>query len=118
MDALELIGEMRRRGVILKAEGQHLRYYPSRKVTPELRSALKRHKGKTLMYLAGLLREDELSLTPPSTSCYACCGAHFWCTDGGPWICSRCHPPAVPEAEIERVSIGADTQGDDDEKAE
>jgi hypothetical protein len=39
------------------------------------------------------------------TECWVCNSSSFWkLKRGGDWICSTCHPPAVTEKEVTRVT--------------
>ena len=53
----ELLAELNRRGVELRADGDRLRYQPVAAVTPDLKAALAEHKTAILATLAG--RPDD-----------------------------------------------------------
>jgi hypothetical protein len=43
----------------------------------------------------------------PRRQCYACRSTRWWrLKRGGPWTCSRCHPPTVGEASVEWAEGG------------
>jgi hypothetical protein len=60
MTAVELLSELRGRGAIIEANGDHLRIEaPKVTVTPELREALLEHKAQVLALIS--ITEDEIA---------------------------------------------------------
>jgi hypothetical protein len=61
MTAEELLGEVRARGVVLRVEGDRLRFRPVDRVPPELREELRQHKAQLLEILnPGAIVADAL----------------------------------------------------------
>jgi len=64
MTTADLMAELRRRGIELKADGNRLRFRPVSAVPPDLRAAMTEHKAEILAVLAG----DDLPIVdPPGT---------------------------------------------------
>lgn len=84
MTVYELLAEVRRRGVALRADGGRLLAKPLRALPPELREELARRKHEVL----ALLR------AAPARPCRCCGGRDWWLGPGGAWVCGACHPPA------------------------
>ena len=53
MTATEILNELQRRGVELRAEGDRLRFRPKEAVTPDLIKILKQHKAEIIAAVAG-----------------------------------------------------------------
>lgn len=69
MTALALLAELRRRGVVLEASGDRLRYRaPAGAMTAELRAALAAHKAELLMMLREASHAAAASRRPPQDS--------------------------------------------------
>jgi hypothetical protein len=96
MTAIDLITELRSRGITLEAHGDRLRYRPAEAVTPELRAALVAHKSKLLSLLElvhfSLEKRPELGV-PQVEPCLVGCGStvRFY-EQGGEFLgyCERC----------------------------
>ncbi|MDM8008116.1 MAG: hypothetical protein QUV05_18405 [Phycisphaerae bacterium] len=58
--AIELLADLGRRGIEMKADGEQLRYRPIRAMTPDLAEQVKAHKPALLAIVAG----DVSQITP------------------------------------------------------
>ena len=88
----ELLDELARRGILLVANGDRLRFHPRDAMTPELLEQLKSHKAEVLAVMDDPWpTEDE----PWPEPCPKCFGLELWETMTGRWRCMKCDPPCV-----------------------
>ena len=61
MDALQLLTDLRRRGVEFRSEGDFLLYRPQEALTPQDVDLLRQHKTELLGYLRQQVRPDSVA---------------------------------------------------------
>jgi TubC N-terminal docking domain len=108
-----LLSEFHRRGIVLREEGDQLRYRaPAGTLTSEDIATLRQHKAELLAMLAAVSmpvslvpkpvplpqRTDTSASDTPAWRCFICRGDDEWRSRWGLIRCRRCHPPA-PGAE-------------------
>ena len=92
MTAERVIADLRARGIVLVADGTHLRCRPRSALTECDLATLREIKPAVLARL-----REEHATTPAKIVCYACRTSSFWRSIHGPLVCGVCHPPASPE---------------------
>jgi hypothetical protein len=109
MSAAQLITDLARLGIRIKAHGDRLRYSPRSAVTPDLADRMKAHKGKLLAILrrdpdspaemreaVGVDDWTDGTVNPDDVTPCPQCGSHeAWQTLPGDWRCLRCDPPTT-----------------------
>ena len=66
MNTPELLSDLDRLGIRLKADGERLRYYPRSALTPDLLGRLKAHKADLLALLQATSAPDQAPATSTS----------------------------------------------------
>ena len=97
MSPAELLGELTRQGIELRADGNRLRYRPRAAVSPELAETLRTHKGELLTLLRGDgQRRAPAAASPPGGG------------TGPPEPLAGNTPPDVPHelSFLERIETG------------
>ena len=85
MTAVAILEEAKQLGIVLEAQGNHLRFRaPKGTLTPELREALARHKGEILAVLQSRQPATGYGLCPGPQKCAGC-----YAIPGGRYM----HPP-------------------------
>ena len=115
MKPVDFVRKLRARGVVfvLGRDGHPVYSGPVEVLTPELRAVMEQHAAAIARVLQAEAADEpavaasnsarDLSGEPdPSRPCYCCGFGFFWRRAGGPWVCSSCHPPAVPGIVAER----------------
>ena len=88
---------------------------PAEVLTDQVRAAIAKYQDEIVAVLAAEAEAaDEVAVAAsgttldapgepdPSRPCYCCGFGFFWRRAGGPWVCSNCHPAAVPSLVAER----------------
>ncbi|MBW3598528.1 MAG: hypothetical protein KY475_14805 [Planctomycetes bacterium] len=100
-----LLAELRRRGILLKADAHRLLYRPAEAMTPDLLERVQACKSVLLELLRGEIAvsdverrseaESHREVIDPPSPCAACGGLELWETVTGRWRCLRCDPPTT-----------------------
>lgn len=98
MSALQVIEDLRARGIEICAVGNRLRWKPKSALTPDESTVLRERKFEILRWLAAA----------PSAPCRICRGVRYWRhAQHGHWNCCTCHPPPRPALVGEEATVGA-----------
>lgn len=92
MTAERVIADLRARGIVLVADGTHLRCRPRSALTECDLATLREIKPAVLARL-----REERGASLAKVVCYSCKSSRFWRSIHGPIVCGICHPPATPE---------------------
>jgi hypothetical protein len=93
MSTAELLNEVRKRGIVLEAQGDELRYRaPKGTLAPDLVDALKSHKAEILAVLQGQQPTAGKGLCPGPHKCAGCYSIGV--IDGSE---RHIHPPKVSQ---------------------
>lgn len=92
MSAVDLLLEVRTRGVTFTPKGEALSYRgPGAALDPDTLARLREAKP----ILLAILRAERDNCPIPVRPCRACRGRSYWFGGSGPiWACGACHPPA------------------------
>src|SRR5262245_9142234 len=94
---VDLVRDLRSRGVVLAVDGSRLVCTPRTLVADAEIPLLRRLKGSIVALVSFDGRQN--------TKCYSCGGSRYWISASAV-VCSTCHPPAIPRLVIEEMDLG------------